>query len=64
MQLAYFFPFFFFSPPSPRDYLQKGRKYSHKSNNFSACEGLGPNNSSDKMEAWCNLLVSENLKAI
>lgn len=41
-----------------------GRKYSHKSNNFSAYKGLGPNNSCDKMEARCNLLLSENLKAI
>lgn len=56
--------FFYSSFPSPTDYLRKGRKYSHKANNFSAYKGLGPNNSSDKMEARCNLLLSENLKAI
>lgn len=58
-------PLPFFSPSTTTtDYLWKEGKQSHNSNNFSAYKGLDPDNSSDKMEAQCNLLLRENLKAI
>lgn len=61
MQVAFFLLFFF--PLSLQQIIYE-REYPHKSNNFCAYKGLGPNNSCDKMEARCNLLLSENLKNI